>query len=455
MLLGVALAALVAGCTAAPAPAGEPLSSNAIDAPAAALPAESVSSPVPLAPADGSGRLDPTRVILSWLPSTDSRGNGLSYDVTLNGATVCSGPAASCVVTDLAQGTTYAWVVTARSGTGASASSGAWSFRTDAAPGRVAIAAGHEGTEQLPLSFSVAEAPVADPDGDPVRYDVVARNPDGGVASACRAVAEPACALTVPRFGRTYAIEITPSDGLLQGPISTFHVTTRLPIVLVHGWNGDSSTWDGLRESLVDEGYPVLDFTSITGGPSLHYDTSVGGIAYEASKEVAPDVAAALRGAGYPAGQRFDVVAHSMGGLVTRWLVEHAGERITEAGTAVQTPTGWSAQVRTLTMLATPNHGANFDCGSTACKEMTPGSDFLGYLGYRAGARAAGYRTLAGDADQVVDATSASLDDVPASVFHRVCHSAGYGFFCDYPIVRAPQTLTALDAVLATRPGPS
>lgn len=366
----------------------------------------------------------------------------------------------ACVVTDLLDGTGYSWYVEGVTDSGIRVDSETRTFRTDAAPSVPEIGSGDDGATQVPMSTTLSEGQSRDADGDPITYDITFRSVAGTLVHECPELASPSCSVSGLVPGQTYFASISASDGLLSAS-KTVSFTTRRPIVLIHGWNGDSGSWDGrggnpsLRDTLTSAGFYVLDFTPTQGHPNLAYDTSsdAGGIAKIASTEVFPAVDAALTRAGFPAGEHFDIIAHSMGGLVSRWLIEHSGETITEAGITVRTPIGWNSRVGTLTMLATPNQGANYNCGSTSCNEMAPGSDFLNYLGYKAGTRAASYRALAGDADDVVPPANAGLDDVVPTVFHRVCHTAGYGFFCDYPIVLAPQTLTETQKMLAQRPG--
>jgi hypothetical protein len=100
---------------------------------------------------------------------------------------------------------------------------------------------------------------------------------------------------------------------------------------------------------------------------------------------IVPLVDATLREAGYPAGQAFAVVSHSLGGLIARFLLE--AEDSADAG--------WRGRVRSLVMLSTPHHGVRTGLAAFACRhyrdrrwrqvgcDMRPRAPFLRSLGAR------------------------------------------------------------------------
>ena len=71
---------------------------------------------------------------------------------------------------------------------------------------------------------------------------------------------------------------------------------------------------------------------------------------------------------------RFDIVAHSMGGLIARAYIE-SDDLEGDVGFA------YGGEIRTLVMLATPNHGSEVaslgEWFSTLSRQLAPGSDFL------------------------------------------------------------------------------
>lgn len=102
------------------------------------------------------------------------------------------------------------------------------------------------------------------------------------------------------------------------------------PVVLIHGWFGSMTerllhTWSNLTEKLQQHGYHVLDFDTST--PGIQYLRYSPGWADHHIPWMAAKVSDAIRRAlvmnGYSSDQTIDVVTHSMGGLVARFMAEH------------------------------------------------------------------------------------------------------------------------------------
>ncbi len=105
------------------------------------------------------------------------------------------------------------------------------------------------------------------------------------------------------------------------------------PIMLIHGWTGSITdwllniTWWNITKKLQQYGYKILDFdVSKPGIQYLTYEPTweehhIPWIAAQASRKIRD----ALVSNGYPQNQTIDVIAHSMGGLVTRFMAEHGG----------------------------------------------------------------------------------------------------------------------------------
>lgn len=116
-------------------------------------------------------------------------------------------------------------------------------------------------------------------------------------------------------------------------------------------------------------------------------------------------------------GVAVDVVAHSMGGLIVRWMLYRV-----QAGDA-----GFPRRllVHDAVAIATPNGGAPFAafCGNVECREMAPGSDFLRELAAAApdpqGTGGTDWTLIASDADPIVGAASAT--SMPG--VHRVVYA--------------------------------
>lgn len=160
----------------------------------------------------------------------------------------------------------------------------------------------------------------------------------------------------------------------------------RLPVVLVAGVNSQGAGFARLAATLQAEGTPVLDFDPARPGlqpftfAPLQEGQHVGDVA---SALLQPAVKEALLRSGYdPERQHVDVVAHSVGGLLVRFLVERPGGPV---------DAGWAARVDDLIMVATPNHGSSLGSRLAASEhhpiwnavaaDFRPGSPLLTDLG--------------------------------------------------------------------------
>ncbi len=117
------------------------------------------------------------------------------------------------------------------------------------------------------------------------------------------------------------------------------------PVICLHGFRGDASTFEPIIAPLTAAGLaPIpLEFAPADGDM---------GLAATAEEVVSHRVDAELSARGYPDGQRFSVLAHSLGGLVARHLIENGG---------------WTDRVDRVALLAVPNHGARTGLGQAAC----------------------------------------------------------------------------------------
>lgn len=187
------------------------------------------------------------------------------------------------------------------------------------------------------------------------------------------------------RYGLRASLELESAPGVwvAEGPpvLDDFQVTTRRPVLLVHGLGGDETSFGELAAILEDEptlGYPVRRF--------LYTAAAVNALpGQDALDSKAMGLAAFVADTGYA---DYTIVAHSLGGLVARRFL------------AEQPMAGGD---RRLVLLGVPNFGARaaflFDPVYTAPattsivsafvppmtaairEELTPGSDFLDDLG--------------------------------------------------------------------------
>ena len=193
---------------------------------------------------------------------------------------------------------------------------------------------------------------------------------------------------------------------VVAAPLSSRALITHegsYPVLLVHGWTGTGGSFDEMIPKLQAQGLTVLDCdSSKTGTQALTYAPSAGSqhISYIAGKILQPKIDSCLTSNGYSTSQKIDIVAHSMGGLTSRFLVEQGGADVDNWSSTTGwygdgTPdvsTKWKNQVDDLVMLGTPNHGTIlawfpstlpvFGVWTSSGGDMRPNSKFLSLMGY-------------------------------------------------------------------------
>lgn len=162
-----------------------------------------------------------------------------------------------------------------------------------------------------------------------------------------------------------------------------------VPVLVVPGWFEKGMALAGLRARLRAAGYPASHVGTVT------FEDPVGGNREHAG-EIAEAVEHLLERTGAP---QVDIIAHSMGGLATRWYLRaHPG------------------RVRRVVFLATPHRGtiAAYLAFGKGREEMLPGSTFLTDLNAWApvppGVEALTVRTLLDT--HIIPAASATLPGV-------------------------------------------
>ncbi|WP_405527173.1 triacylglycerol lipase [Streptomyces avidinii] len=125
------------------------------------------------------------------------------------------------------------------------------------------------------------------------------------------------------------------------------------PVVFVHGWNSDGSTWNTFVDRFRADGRPADRLYRWTYPTSQPNATTASQLAATVDRVLAATGATEV-----------DLVTHSMGALPSRYYLKNLGG---------------DAKVDAWVSLAGPNHGtdtAHF-CGQASCVEMRPGSAFL------------------------------------------------------------------------------
>ncbi len=198
----------------------------------------------------------------------------------------------------------------------------------------------------------------------------------------------------VPDVENPYPLSMLVPPG---GDIRSVDVDEKRPVILVHGVSGRYPSWGDdigkvrdLVGHLADNGYHGWQFYY----PENQNITKSGPLLAKAANRLQNNI-------GYGPNQSFDIVAHSMGGLVSRHYVQRMGigNNRNDYSTVLGFDPGESGEiVDKFLMLGTPNHGsyASFRCtegrqtsvcdfldkdvGAPAFRQMTPGSRFLDEL---------------------------------------------------------------------------
>src|SRR6478672_5594711 len=144
---------------------------------------------------------------------------------------------------------------------------------------------------------------------------------------------------------------------LLAGLTSTGAMAQTEPLVFVHGYSGSTSNFDTMVSRFTADGYASAKLYRF-GYNSFYYSN-------KSSADQLRNFVNGVRSAN--SSQPVSIVAHSNGGLVSRWY------RVKLGGTA---------SMRRFVTLGTPHKGTNtsYACFSAACFEMRPGSTFLNEL---------------------------------------------------------------------------
>ena len=183
------------------------------------------------------------------------------------------------------------------------------------------------------------------------------------------------------------------------------------PVLLVNGYadTEDTPWWDVLESYFREVGYTTENVHRADLG-------DVPGTTVDSPTEYAEVVADRLAAIGDEHGSEVDVVAHSMGGLDSRWAIEKLDA---------------AQYVDDLVTLGTPHQGtyvAYLGALTDGGRDMIPGSDFLTELNDGTLAEGVDYLALWSSADELIapDEYAALPDSVAASV--DVAHSENSGY---------------------------
>ncbi len=172
------------------------------------------------------------------------------------------------------------------------------------------------------------------------------------------------------------------------------------PIVFVHGWNSDGSTWETMAGRFRTDGWPTSHLDRWTYNATQPNATT--------GEQLADEIERVLESTG---ATKVDVITHSMGALSSRYYLKNLDG---------------ASKVDAWVSLAGPNHGTETArwCGGAPCVEMRPGSTFLNAL--NAGDETPGsprYATWGSPCDNVINprnsvALSGALNSTTACLGH-------------------------------------
>ena len=128
----------------------------------------------------------------------------------------------------------------------------------------------------------------------------------------------------------TITFKAKDNDGLWSNVITQKMDVVKPPLLLVHSYRGDKTTWDKSKDFLAGY-YPI---ETVTLGPKDHTSISQG------ADVLSGTIKKLTAKYGVP---KVNLLAHSWGGLTSRWYIQNRGYR---------------SDVNKLVMLGTPNHGS-------------------------------------------------------------------------------------------------
>jgi triacylglycerol lipase len=186
------------------------------------------------------------------------------------------------------------------------------------------------------------------------------------------------------------------------------------PILFVHGWNANASTWTTMVSRFKADGWTDAEIVNW----SYNFNQSNTTTAANIKSKV--DSILAVTGA-----SRVDIITHSMGTLSAHYYIKNLGG---------------DGKVDAIVSLAGPNHGTQTAvfCGSTSCVEMRPNSKFLSTLNRKDETPGASrWLTWWSSCDQVIlPQTSTILSGATNTQTACLQHSAQHEDFTVYQQVR-------------------
>lgn len=139
------------------------------------------------------------------------------------------------------------------------------------------------------------------------------------------------------------------------GPGGELPQLTHDPILFVHGYLGNSTNWDTMRQRFLADGWKDYELYA--------YNYSFTDSNAEVAAKIRNDVNRIMSATG---ATKVDIIAHSIGSVSSRYYLKNLDG---------------SSKVDAWVSLAGPNHGTDYvdrqNCQTTPCREIAIGSGFL------------------------------------------------------------------------------
>jgi len=226
--------------------------------------------------------------------------------------------------------------------------------------------------------------------------------------------------LSLPAFLIAATAIILATTTISAAPPAQSNVT---PVLLIHGFCGDVASWDPIVQTLQENGHTVeiVDF-----GDSANGDI----------KEYAQQLDQFVQQSDTLFDKEFDIVAHSMGGLISRYYIANYDNNVQKL-ILIGSPnlgTKWASIPNFVAATGLPMHLVTQTVGpripgwckieeSPAAEQMSPGSDFLKELNAKPAPQTVNIYSIIGRkntpygllkaGDGVVSVESASLPHYP------------------------------------------
>lgn len=130
---------------------------------------------------------------------------------------------------------------------------------------------------------------------------------------------------------------------------------THDPILFIHGYGGNTSNWDTMRQRFLADGWKDYELYSYNYSFLSSNATNAAEIRDQVNNIISTTGAT-----------KVDIIAHSMGSVSSRYYLKNLGG---------------SDKIDAWVSLAGPNHGTDYvenqNCNFTPCREIIPGSAFL------------------------------------------------------------------------------